>query len=120
MPEETGAGDSISAYKAFEMVEMRVGRVVRLEENSKARKPAYKLWIDFGAEMGIKTSSAQVVVNYSMGSLKDRLVICAVNLGTRNIAGFGSEVLTLGVPDENGNVVLLMPDREVLLGSRIY
>jgi tRNA-binding protein len=120
MMEETGEGNSISAYKAFEMVEMRVGRVVRVEEHSKARKPAYKLWIDFGAEMGIKTSSAQIAANYSMESLKDRRVICAVNLGVRNIAGFASEVLTLGVPDEKGNVVLLAPERDVPLGGRVF
>lgn len=73
MMEEAGGGNSVSAYKAFEMAEMRVGRVVRVEEHSRARKPAYKLWIDFGSEMGIKTSSAQIVANYSMESLKDRL-----------------------------------------------
>jgi tRNA-binding protein len=75
MIEEPGGENSISAYQAFEIVNMRVGRVVRVEENSRARKPAYKLWIDFGAEMGIKTSSAQIVANYSTESLKDRLVI---------------------------------------------
>lgn len=118
--EETGGGGAISAYKAFEMVEMRIGRVVRVEENSRARKPSYKLWIDFGAEIGIKTSSAQLVANYSMESLKERLVICVMNLGVRNIAGFASEVLTLGVPDEKENVVLLQPERDTPLGGRVF
>lgn len=120
MVEETGGGAAISPYKAFETVEMRVGRVVRVEENARARKPSYKLWIDFGVEIGIKTSSAQLVANYSLESLKDRLVICAVNLGVRNIAGFTSEVLTLGVPDEKGNVVLLQPGNDVPLGGQVF
>ncbi|HXN22434.1 MAG TPA: tRNA-binding protein [Candidatus Dormibacteraeota bacterium] len=110
----------MSASKAFETVAMRVGRVVRVEENSRARKPAYKLWIDFGAEMGIKTSSAQIVANYSAESLQDRLLICAVNLGVRNVAGFASEVLTMGARDEKGNVVLLVPERRVPLGGRVF
>jgi tRNA-binding protein len=120
MAHDMGGKHSLSAYQAFEMVEMRVGRVVQVEENSRARKPSYKLWIDFGAELGIKTSSAQLVANYSVESLKDRLVICAVNLGVRNIAGFASEVLTLGVPDEKGNVVLLQPERNAPLGGRVF
>ena len=102
------------------MVEMGVGRIVRTELNSRAKKPAYKLWIDFGAEIGTKTPSAQIVANYSEQHLQNRLVICASNLGTRNIARFVSEVLTMGVDDENGNVVLLQPANEVPLGTRLY
>jgi tRNA-binding protein len=120
MADQAAEAGSMSAFKAFEMVEMRIGRVARVEENSRARKPSYKLWIDFGAEMGIKTSSAQLVANYSIESLKERLVICVMNLGVRNIAGFASEVLTLGVPDEKGNVVLLQPERGVPLGVRVF
>lgn len=111
---------SVTSYQAFQVVEMRVGRITRAEVNTRARKPAYKLWIDFGPEIGIKTSSAQIVANYSIPDLQDRLVICATNLGTRNIAGFTSEVLTMGMDDENGNVVLLQPAKEVPLGGRIY
>jgi len=112
--------DSISRYQAFERVDMRVGRVTRVEDNPRARKPAYKLWIDFGPELGVKTSSAQIVANYSKQDLTDRLVVCAVNLGVRNIAGFASEVLTMGMSDSKGNVVLLQPASDVPLGSRVF
>lgn len=111
---------SVSSYQAFQLVEMRVGRVVRVEVNERAKKPAYKLWIDFGPALGTRTSSAQIVVNYLPEHLQDRLVVCATNLGTRNIAGFSSEVLTMGMSDEKGNVVLLQPANEVPLGSRVY
>lgn len=111
---------SVSPYQAFQVVEMRVDRVVRVELNERAKKPAYKLWIDFGPELGTKTSSAQIVANYRPEDLQDSLVVCATNLGTRNIAGFTSEVLTMGMDDEKGNVVLLQPAKEVARGSRIY
>jgi len=111
---------SVSPYQAFQAVEMRVGRILRAEINERAKKPAYKLWIDFGPELGTKTSSAQIVANYVIEQLQNRLVICATNLGTRNIAGFTSEVLTMGMDDEDGNVVLLQPAKEVALGSRVY
>ena len=111
---------SISPYQAFQMVEMRAGRILRVEFNERSKKPAYKLWIDFGPELGIKTSSAQIVPNYGPNELQNRVVVCATNLGTRNIAGFMSEVLTLGMDDENGNVVLLQPADAVPVGSRIY
>ncbi len=105
---------------AFEMLDLRVGRVVRCEINDKARKPAYKLWIDFGPELGEKQSSAQLTELYEREELVGRLVIAAVNLGARTIAGFRSEVLVLGVPDERGRVVLLEPQRDVPLGGRVY
>lgn len=111
---------AVSPYQAFQLVEMRVGRIVRVELNSRAKKPAYKLWIDFGSEIGTRTSSAQIVANYSVNDLENRLVICATNLGTRNIAGFISEVLTMGVDDENGNVTLLQPSKDVPLGMKVY
>ena len=111
---------SVTPYQAFQLVEMRIGRIVRVEPNSRAKKPAYKLWIDFGSEMGTKTSSAQIVANYSAQELENRLVVCATNLGTRNIAGFISEVLTMGIDDENGNVTLLQPSKDVPLGMRVY
>ncbi len=98
---------------------MRVGRIIRAEINAKARKPAYKLWIDFGP-MGEKTSSAQLVANYRAEELVGRQIVAAVNLGTRMIAGFNSEVLVLGLPDEAGNVVLLAVERAVPLGGRVY
>lgn len=105
--------------EAFDALEMRVGRVVRAELNEKARKPAYKLWIDFG-ELGERKSSAQLAALYAADELVGRLVIAAMNLGPRNIAGFESEVLVLGLPDIEGRVVLLQPERDVPVGGRVY
>jgi tRNA-binding protein len=96
-----------------------VGRIVRALPNERAHKPSYKLWIDFGP-LGEKTSNAQLRALYDADELTGRLIIAAVNLGIRNIAGFRSEVLVLGVPDEAGNVVLLGVEREVPLGGRVY
>jgi tRNA-binding protein len=104
---------------AFATLDLRVGRILRAEPNVRARKPSYKLWIDFGA-LGEKTSSAQLRALYQPEELVGRLVIAAVNLGTRNIAGFLSEVLVLGVPSEQSEVVLLGVEREVPLGGRVY
>jgi tRNA-binding protein len=106
--------------EAFGLLDLRVGRVQRVEVNEKARKPAYKLWINFGPSLGIKQSSAQLTDLYSADALTGRLVIAAVNLGVRNIAGFASEVLVLGLPDESGRVVLLAPERDVPLGGRVF
>jgi tRNA-binding protein len=103
----------------FAALEMRVGRIMRCELNAKARKPAYCLWIDFGPE-GERRSSAQLTALYQPEELVGRLVIAAMNLGTRRIAGFESEVLVLGLPDADGNVVLLEPERDVPLGGRVY
>jgi tRNA-binding protein len=111
--------DPVSGPEAFAALDLRVGRVTRAELNGRARKPSYKLWLDFGP-LGPKTSSAQLVANYRAEELIGRLVVAAVNLGTRNIAGFLSEVLVLGLPDEGGNVVLLAVEREVPLGGRVY
>ena len=104
---------------AFDELDMRVGRVTRCEPNAEARKPCYKLWIDFG-ELGEKSSSAQLTDLYRAEELVGRLVVAAVNLGTRRIAGFPSEVLVLGLPDTEGRVVLLEPERDVPLGGRVY
>jgi tRNA-binding protein len=98
---------------------MRVGRIVRAEVNATARKPAYKLWIDFGP-LGEKTSSAQLRDAYAAEELVGRQVIAAVNLGDRRIAGFNSQVLVLGVPSAEGHVILLEPERDVPLGGRVY
>ncbi len=105
--------------EAFQVLDLRVGRIVRAEPNSRARKPSYKLWIDFGP-MGEKTSSAQLTARYRADELAGRLVVAAVNLGERNVAGFTSEVLVLGVPDEAGETVLLAVEREVPVGGRVY
>jgi len=104
---------------AFETLDLRVGRVLRVEPNEKARKPAYRLWIDFGP-LGEMRSSAQLVDLYRPEELVGRQVVAAVNLGVRVIAGFTSEVLVLGLPDAEGRVVLLAVEREVPLGGRVY
>ena len=108
-----------SPLDAFQFLDLRVGRIIRAEPNERARKPAYKLWIDFGP-LGEKRSSAQLRALYTAEELVGRLIVAAVNLGDRNIAGFMSEVLVLGLPSEAGEVVLLSVDREVPLGGRVY
>ncbi|HEX6974071.1 MAG TPA: tRNA-binding protein, partial [Vicinamibacterales bacterium] len=85
-----------------------------------ARKPAYKLLIDFGPDIGVKKSSAQITTHYSLEELKGRLVVAVVNFPPRQIGPFMSEVLTLGVPDERGEVVLLAPSRDVPVGGRMF
>jgi tRNA-binding protein len=104
-------------YDVFERVEMRVGRIARAEEFPEARKPAYKLWIDFG-ELGEKRSSAQITSLYTPADLVGREVIAVTNFSARQIGPFISEVLVLGVPTQEG-VVLLSPDRQVPLGARV-
>jgi tRNA-binding protein len=104
---------------AFRTLEMRVGRIVTAEIHAAARRPAYRLSIDFGPA-GLKTSSAQLTALYRPEDLVGRLVIAATNLGARRIAGVSSEVLVLGVPDEAGGVVLLTTERDVPLGGRIF
>lgn len=111
--------DSIDGSAAFQALDLRVGRILRVEPNPAARKPAYKLWLDFGP-LGEKTSSAQLVDLYAPADLVGRLVVAAVNLGSRRIAGFLSEVLVLGLPDTAGRVVLLAVERDVPLGGRVY
>ena len=106
-------------FDDFMKVDIRVGRVVRVEDFPEARKPAWKLHIDFGEELGEKRSSAQVR-NYTREELEGRLVVAVVNFPPRQIGPFMSEVLTLGVPDEQGNVILLQPDAEVPLGGRMF
>ena len=104
---------------AVAALDVRVGRIIRAELNAKARKPAYKLWIDFGS-LGERRSSAQLTELYEAEELAGRLVLAAMNLGSRSIAGFESEVLVLGVPDAEGHVVLITPDSDVPLGGRMY
>jgi tRNA-binding protein len=109
----------MNALEALDTLDLRVGRILRAEPNARARRPSYKLWIDFGP-LGEKTSSAQLTARYQADQLTGRLIIAAVNLGARSVAGFQSEVLVLGVPDASGETVLLAVEQEVPLGGRVY
>jgi tRNA-binding protein len=104
----------------FEKVDVRVGRVVEAEPFPEARKPSIKLAIDFGSEIGVKRSSAQITAHYTPETLLSKQVVAVVNFPAKRIAGFESEVLVLGVPDEEGAVILLAPDRGVPSGARMF
>jgi tRNA-binding protein len=106
-------------FDQFLAVDMRVGRVTAVDDFPEARKPAWKLTIDFGPELGVKRSSAQVA-NYARAELEGRLVVAVVNFPPRQIGPFMSEVLCLGASDAEGRVILLAPDVDVPLGSRIH
>ena len=108
------------SYAEFDRVDIRVGRVVDVSDFPEARKPAYRLRIDFGAGIGIKTSSAQATKHYSKPDLLNRLVVAVVNFPPKQIGPYMSEVLTLGVPDGEGGVVLLTPERDVPVGGRMF
>jgi tRNA-binding protein len=107
------------AFDDFLAVDMRVGRVTGVEEFPEARKPAWKLTIDFGEELGTKRSSAQIT-NYARGELDGRLVVAVVNFPPRQIGPFMSEVLVLGASDSEGRIILLHPDTDVPVGARIH
>jgi tRNA-binding protein len=107
------------SFDDFLAVDMRVGRVLEVDDFPEARKPAWKLTIDFGPEIGVKRSSAQIA-NYAREALEGRLVVAVVNFPPRQIGPFMSEVLCLGASDEEGRIILLAPDTDVPLGSRIH
>ena len=109
-----------TTFDQFLKVDIRVGRIVSAEPFPEARKPACRLTIDFGPAIGLKRSSAQITRNYRLDDLPGRLVLAVVNFPPRQIGPMMSEVLTLGVPDEAGEVTLVGPDREVPLGGRLY
>ena len=109
-------------YEDFDKVDMRIGRVFRVEDFPEAHKPAYKLWIDFGTEIGTKQSSAQVVKHQTKEDLLNKLVVCVVNFEPKQIGPFASEVLTLGVADETQDAsswIILRPFKEAPLGGMI-
>jgi tRNA-binding protein len=108
------------SYAEFDRVDIRVGRIVEVQDFPEARKPAFRLRIDFGPEIGVKKSSAQVTKYYSKESLVNRLVVAVVNFPPKQVGPIMSEVLTLGVPDADGAVVLLQPEREIPLGGRMF
>lgn len=107
-------------YADFEKVDIRVGRITRAEPFPEARKPAYKLWVDFGPEIGEKRSSAQITKHYTTQQLVGRQVLGVVNFPPRQIGPVMSEVLVLGLPDEEGAVVLIGPGHDVPLGGKLF
>lgn len=108
------------SYDDFQKVDIRVGRITRAEPFPEARKPAYKLWVDFGDGIGVKKSSAQITRHYTLEELPGRQVMAVVNFPPRQIGPVLSEVLVLGVPDAQGEVVLLSPGQNVPLGGRMF
>jgi tRNA-binding protein len=107
-------------YNDFVKVDIRVGKILQVEDFPQARKPTYKLTIDFGPEIGMKRSSAQITRHYTKEELVGELILAVVNFPPKQIGPFRSEVLVLGVPDEEENVVLLTPDKAVPIGGRMY
>ena len=116
---DQGADSELVSFADFLKVDVRSGTIVRVEEFRKAKRPAYKLWIDFGP-LGVKASSAQLTGLYKPEELTRRQVLAVVNFPKKQVADFVSEVLVLGLPDENGNVVLVHPERPVPNGARLY
>lgn len=108
------------SYDDFQKVDIRVGRIVRAEPYPEARKPAIKLWVDFGEELGEKRSSAQITKHYTPEGLVGRQVLGVVNFPPRQIGKFVSEVLVLGLPDADGEVVLIGPGHDVPVGGRMF
>ena len=110
----------IISYDDFEKVELRSGTVVKAELNEKARKPAYKVWVDFGPELGLLQTSAQITVHYTPENLLGRKVIGCVNLGEKNIAGFVSQFLLVGFADAQGAICLAGVDDRVQNGQKLH
>ncbi len=110
----------MATYDDFQELDVRVGKIIEVTDFPEARNPSYKLKIDFGEEIGIKKSCAQLPANYNKAALKHKLVLAVVNFPPRQIGPAVSEVLTLGVPDKKGNCILIEPDKDVPVGGRLY
>ncbi len=116
---EAGSGNEALSYDEFLRVDIRVGTVVKADAYPEARRPAFKLLVDFGPEIGIRKTSAQITVHYRLEALPGRQVAAVVNFPPKQIGKFMSEVLVLGFPDENGDIVLIEPDRTIPNGGRM-
>ncbi len=110
----------MATIQDFDNLDIRVGKIIAVDDFPEARKPSYKLTIDFGEPIGTKRSSAQITKHYTKQDLMGKLVMCVVNFPPRQIGPFISEVLTLGVPDADKNVVLVQPERHVPIGGRLF
>jgi tRNA-binding protein len=110
---------SVISWEDFEKIDIRCGTIIEIKDFPRARKPSYQLWIDFGNDLGIKKSSAQITQYYKKEDLLNKQVIAVINFPAKQIAGFFSECLVLGVYDENNHVILLQPERAVKNGQRI-
>lgn len=111
---------SEATFDDFMKLDIRVGKITRAEPFPEARKPAYKLWVDFGPDIGEKKSSAQITVNYQIEDLIDKHVMAVVNFPPRQIGPVKSEILVLGVSDDDGAIVLIAPDSAVPIGGRLH
>lgn len=110
----------MATFDDFQKLDIRVGRIIEIDDFPEAKKPPYKLKIDFGSEIGIKKSCAQLPYNYSKDELKGKMVLGIVNFPPRQIGPAVSEILTLGVPDEKGECILITSDMDVPLGGKLY
>ena len=110
----------MATFEDFQKLDIRVGKIIEVEDFSEARNPSYKLKIDFGGDTGIKKSCAQLVKNYSKENLKGRLVLCVVNFPPKQIGTAISEVLVLGVPDKDGECILIEPERKAPISGKLY
>ena len=110
----------VISYENFEKADLRSGTIVKVEEFPRAKKPAYKVWVDFGPELGILQTSAQITAHYAPESLIDKMVVGCVNLGEKNIAGFTSQFLLVGFSDQNGSICLTTIDPNVPNGMKMH
>lgn len=110
----------MATFEDFGKIDIRVGRVISVEDFPEAKKPMYKITVDFGPEIGMKRSAVGATENYTKEQLKDKLVLGLVNLPPKQIGPFTSEFLTLGVSDEDGHCVLVSPDQDVPLGGKLF
>jgi tRNA-binding protein len=108
------------AYQDFEKVHLCIGTIIKTEEFPEARKPAYKLWVDLGEEIGVKKSSAQITEHYELDSLIGKQVVCVVNFAPRQIGPFMSEILVTGFPDAKGHVLLTTIEQKIPNGTRLF
>ncbi|MDE0813848.1 MAG: tRNA-binding protein [Alphaproteobacteria bacterium] len=108
------------SFNAFLKVDIRVGKIIRAESFPEARNPSFKLWVDFGPELGTRKTSAQITKHYTLEDLPGHLIAAVINFPPRQIGKFMSEILVLGFPDKDGDVVLITPDQSIPLGGRLY